>query len=30
MTINQAVDFFASIPSILRKLKTLQEVGWVI
>jgi excinuclease ABC subunit A len=27
MTINQAVDFFASIPSILRKLKTLQEVG---
>jgi excinuclease ABC subunit A len=27
MTINQAVEFFASIPSILRKLKTLQEVG---
>lgn len=27
MTINQAVDFFSSIPSILRKLKTLQEVG---
>jgi len=27
MTINQAVEFFASIPSILRKLKTLQDVG---
>ncbi|MCK4881178.1 MAG: excinuclease ABC subunit UvrA, partial [Bacteroidales bacterium] len=27
MTINQAVEFFYSIPSILRKLKTLQEVG---
>lgn len=27
MTINQAVDFFASIPSILRKMKTLQDVG---
>ncbi len=27
MTINQAVDFFAGIPSILHKLKTLQEVG---
>lgn len=27
MTINQAVEFFSSIPSILRKLKTLQEVG---
>jgi excinuclease ABC subunit A len=27
MTINQAVDFFASVPSILRKLKTLQDVG---
>ncbi len=27
MTINQAVEFFASIPSILRKLRTLQDVG---
>jgi excinuclease ABC subunit A len=27
MTINEAVEFFSSIPSILRKLKTLQEVG---
>jgi len=27
MTINQAVEFFANIPSILRKLKTLQDVG---
>jgi excinuclease ABC subunit A len=27
MTINQAVEFFSSIPSILRKLSTLQEVG---
>ncbi len=27
MTINQAVEFFASVPSILRKLKTLQDVG---
>lgn len=27
MTINQAVEFFSSIPSILRKLKTLQDVG---
>ena len=27
MTINQAVDFFASVPSILRKLRTLQDVG---
>ena len=27
MTINQAVEFFSSIPSILRKLVTLQEVG---
>ncbi|MFZ5941570.1 MAG: excinuclease ABC subunit UvrA [Bacteroidota bacterium] len=27
MTINQSVEFFASVPSILRKLKTLQEVG---
>ncbi|MEN8229714.1 MAG: excinuclease ABC subunit UvrA [Bacteroidota bacterium] len=27
MTINQAVEFFISVPSILRKLKTLQDVG---
>lgn len=27
MTINQAVDFFDSIPQIKRKLKTLQDVG---
>jgi excinuclease ABC subunit A len=27
MTISQAVEFFASVPSILRKLKTLQDVG---
>jgi len=27
MTINQAVEFFSSVPSILRKLKTLQDVG---
>ena len=27
MTINQAVDFFSGIPSILHKLKVLQEVG---
>jgi excinuclease ABC subunit A len=27
MTINQAVDFFSSVPSISRKLKTLQDVG---
>jgi excinuclease ABC subunit A len=27
MTINQAVEFFGSVPSILRKLKTLQDVG---
>lgn len=27
MTINQAVDFFENIPSILRKIKVLQEVG---
>ncbi len=27
MTINQAVEFFASVPSILRRLKTLQDVG---
>lgn len=27
MTINQAVDFFSGIPSILRKIKVLQEIG---
>jgi len=27
MTINQAVDFFENIPSILQKTKTLQQVG---
>ena len=27
MTINQAVDFFENIPSIVHKLRTLQEVG---
>ncbi|MFC2129549.1 excinuclease ABC subunit UvrA [Bacteroidota bacterium] len=27
MTINQAVEFFVSVPSILRKLKTMQDVG---
>lgn len=27
MTINEAVEFFSSVPSILRKLKTLQDVG---
>ncbi len=27
MTINQAVDFFENIPSILQKIKTLQQVG---
>lgn len=27
MTVNQAVEFFENIPSILRKLKVLQEVG---
>ncbi len=27
MTINQAVEFFAGVPSILRKLKTLKDVG---
>jgi len=27
MTINQSVEFFSSVPSILRKLKTLQDVG---
>jgi excinuclease ABC subunit A len=27
MTIHQAVDFFANIPSIIQKIKTLQDVG---
>ena len=27
MTINQAVEFFASVPSILRKIKVLQDIG---
>ena len=27
MTINQAVEFFANIPDILRKIKTMQDVG---
>ena len=27
MTINQAVDFFESVPTILQKIKTLQKVG---
>ncbi|MFV0483863.1 MAG: excinuclease ABC subunit UvrA [Bacteroidales bacterium] len=27
MTINQAVDFFENIPSIIRKIKALQDVG---
>jgi excinuclease ABC subunit A len=27
MTINQAVEFFGSVPAILRKLKTMQDVG---
>jgi excinuclease ABC subunit A len=27
MTINQAVDFFAGIPSILNKIKVLQDIG---
>jgi excinuclease ABC subunit A len=27
MTINQAVDFFENVPSILQKVKTLQQVG---
>lgn len=27
MTINQAVDFFDTVPHILRRIKTLQEVG---
>ena len=27
MTVNQAVEFFANVPDILRKIKTLQDVG---
>ncbi len=27
MTINQAAEFFASVPSILRKIKVLQDIG---
>ncbi len=27
MTINQAVEFFANVPAILKKIKTLQEIG---
>ena len=27
MTINQAVDFFENVPEILRKIKTIQDVG---
>ena len=27
MTINQAVEFFASVPTILKKIKVLQEIG---
>lgn len=27
MTINQAVDFFESVPNIVKKIKTLQDVG---
>ncbi|MDE6271690.1 MAG: excinuclease ABC subunit UvrA [Muribaculaceae bacterium] len=27
MTVNEAVDFFANVPSILRKIKVLQEIG---
>lgn len=27
MTINQAVEFFAAVPSILKKIKVLQEIG---
>ncbi len=27
MTINQAVDFFENVPTILQKIKTIQEVG---
>ena len=27
MTINQAVEFFENVPEILRKIKTIQDVG---
>ena len=27
MTVDEAVDFFANVPSILRKIKVLQEIG---
>ena len=27
MTINQAVEFFENVPDILRKIKTIQDVG---
>ncbi|MBD5264025.1 MAG: excinuclease ABC subunit UvrA [Bacteroides sp.] len=27
MTVNQAVDFFANVPSILKKIKVLQDIG---
>ena len=27
MTINQAVDFFANVPAILKKIKVLQDIG---
>ncbi len=27
MTVNEAVEFFANVPSILRKIKVLQEIG---
>ena len=27
MTVNQAVEFFANVPSILKKIKVLQEIG---
>ena len=27
MTINQAVEFFASVPAILKKIKVLQDIG---
>ena len=27
MTINQAVEFFSNVPDILRKIKTIQDVG---
>ena len=30
MTINMAVEFFENIPTILSKIKVLQDVAWVI